>query len=298
MGHGLNVEHPVHLGILEMGRLLDSVSGGQMTMKVYANGQLGSERELMELIQIGSLDITKVSAGTLENFVPEFKVLTLPYLFADSLHLDAVLQGEIGEELLAKAEDYRMKGLCFYDAGRRSFYSKDKPIMDPTDLSGLKVRVMNSQSAIDMVSALGGSPTPVSYGELYTALDQGIVDAAENNPPSFYTSRHYEICKYYALDEHTATPDVVLISTETWARLNEEEKAWVKYAAETSVKLQKEVWAASVKESLAAVQAAGVEVVYPEKRPFQEKVGVLFDAFRSSPEIYEIIERIQNTQGE
>ena len=248
----------------------------------------------MELIQIGSLDITKVSAGTLENFVPEFKVLTLPYLFADSLHLDAVLQGPIGEELLAKAEDYRMKGLCFYDAGRRSFYSKDKPIMNPKDLAGLKVRVMNSQSAIDMVSALGGSPTPVSYGELYTALDQGIVDAAENNPPSFYTSRHYEICKNYALDEHTATPDVVLISTVTWAGLNDEEKAWVKYAAEGSVKLQKEVWAASVKESLEAVQAAGVEVLFPEKEPFQERVAGLFDAFRESPEIYKIIQRIQS----
>jgi TRAP-type C4-dicarboxylate transport system substrate-binding protein len=204
-----------------------------------------------------------------------------------------VLNGPIGEELLEKAVKYRMKGLCFYDAGRRSFYSKEKPIMDPRDLSGLKVRVMNSQSAIDMVRALGGSPTPVSYGELYTALDQGIVDAAENNPPSFYTSRHYEICKYYALDEHTATPDVVLISTVTWNNLDEQEREWVKYAAEASVKLQKEVWAASVKESLAAVQAAGVEVVYPEKGPFQERVSVLFDAFRDSPEIYEIIERIQ-----
>jgi tripartite ATP-independent transporter DctP family solute receptor len=293
MGHALNVEHPVHLGIVEMGRLLDSISRGQMTMKIYANGQLGSERELMELIQIGSLDITKVSAGALENFVPEFKVLTLPYLFVDSLHLNTVLNGPIGEELLEKAVKYRMKGLCFYDAGRRSFYSKEKPIMDPRDLSGLKVRVMNSQSAIDMVRALGGSPTPVSYGELYTALDQGIVDAAENNPPSFYTSRHYEICKYYALDEHTATPDVVLISTVTWNNLDEQEREWVKYAAEASVKLQKEVWAASVKESLAAVQAAGVEVVYPEKGPFQERVSVLFDAFRDSPEIYEIIERIQ-----
>ncbi|UXX79090.1 TRAP transporter substrate-binding protein [Reichenbachiella carrageenanivorans] len=293
LAHGLNESHPVHLGILEMARLLHEISDGQMSMDVYANGQLGQERDLMELLQIGSLDMTKVSAGAIENFVPEFKVLTLPYLFTDSTHTWNVLQGPIGKSLLAKGEKYWLRGLCFYDAGSRSFYSKEAPIETPDDLAGLKVRVMNSQSAFNMVRALGGSPTPVSFGELYTALQQGVVDAAENNPPSFYTSRHYEICKHYAIDEHTTLPDVLIASTYLWSSLNEQQRSWLQEAADRSVDFQKQAWAASVKESLFEVQKAGVKVYYPSKAPFQEKVKGLYDEFKDDPVLYELIEKIQ-----
>lgn len=293
LAHSLNESHPVHLGLIEMGRLLSEISGGQMTMDIYANGQLGQERDLMELLQIGSLDMTKVSAGSMENFVPEFKVLTLPYLFADSTHTWNVLQGEIGKNLLSKGEQYRLRGLCFYDAGSRSFYSKEAPINSPKDLEGLKVRVMNSQSAFNMVNALGGSPTPVSFGELYTALQQGVVDAAENNAPSFYTSRHYEICKHYSIDQHTTVPDVLIVSTYLWDKLNEQERKWLQQAADQSVEYQKQVWASSVQESLAAVQKAGVKIYHPEKGPFQEKVAKLYDEFKSQPEMYQLIQDIQ-----
>ena len=295
LAHGLNESHPVHLGIVEMAKILARISSGKMTIDIYANGQLGQERELLELLQIGSLDMTKVSAGALENFVPEFKVLTLPYLFRDSTHEANVLHGEIGRKLLAKGEEYWLRGLCFYDAGSRSFYSKNAPIRVPDDLSGLKVRVMNSQSAFDMVAALGGSPTPVSYGELYTALQQGIVDAAENNPPSFYTSRHYEICKYYSIDKHTTIPDVLLVSTYLWKSLTDEEQVWLQQAADESVLYQKIVWAESVKKSLEEVKKAGVEVIYPDKTPFQEKVSGLYDQYRSDPVLYGLIEDIKNT---
>ncbi|MDW3212008.1 MAG: TRAP transporter substrate-binding protein [Reichenbachiella sp.] len=293
LAHGLNESHPVHVGLMEMGRLLSEISGGQMTMDIYANGQLGQERDLMELLQIGSLDMTKVSAGSMENFVPEFKVLTLPYLFSDSTHTWNVLQGEIGENLLSKGDQYRLRGLCFYDAGSRSFYSKEAPINSPKNLEGLKVRVMNSQSAFNMVNALGGSPTPVSFGELYTALQQGVVDAAENNAPSFYTSRHYEICKHYSIDQHTTVPDVLIVSTYLWDKLNEQERKWLQQAADQSVEYQKQVWASSVQESLAAVQKAGVKIYHPEKGPFQEKVAKLYDEFKSQPEMYQLIQDIQ-----
>ncbi len=295
LAHGLNEVHPVHLGMVEMAKKLNEISGGKMTIELYANGQLGAERELLELLQIGSLDMTKVSAGILENFVPEMKVLTLPYIFRDSAHAWSVLQGPIGHELLQKGDKYWLRGLCFYDAGSRSFYSKDKPIQSPDDLKGLKVRVMNSQSAVDMVSALGGSPTPVSFGELYTALQQGVVDAAENNAPSFYTSRHYEICKYYSIDEHSTIPDVLIVSTYLWEKLSNQERKWLQEAADQSVNYQKEVWAASVKESLEMVQAAGVTILHPEKAPFQNKVNYLYDAYKSNPEIYSLIKEIQNT---
>lgn len=293
VAHALPDSHPVHKGIVEMARILKEVSDGKMRMDIYSNGQLGKERELMELLQIGSLDMTKVSAGVLENFVPSFKVLTLPYLFKDSTHMSKVLQGEIGKRLLTDAEAYKLKGVCFYDAGSRSFYSKEKAIRSPEDLAGLKIRVMNSQSAFDMVNALGGSPTPVSFGELYTALEQGIVDAAENNPPSFYTSRHYEICKYYSIDEHTSVPDVLLISTFLWERLDGQQQAWLQEAADRSVPFQKQVWYESVKTFLDEVQRSGVEVIYPDKSPFEGKVMGLYQKFDDQPQLKSLISEIK-----
>lgn len=295
LAHSLNEQHPVHKGITEMARILEEISDGQMVMDIYANGQLGQERDLLELLQIGSLDMTKVSAGALENFVPEIKVLGLPYIFRDSAHTWSVLQGPIGKKLLSKGEDYRLRGLCFYDAGSRSFYSKDQPINSPDDLNGKKIRVMNSQSAFNMVNALGGSPTPVSFGELYTALQQGVVDGAENNPPSFFTSRHYEVCKYYAIDEHTTLPDVLIVSTYLWDKLSKQEKKWLQKAADLSLEYQKKVWMASVNESLSKVKAAGVEVIYPDKAPFQAKVTNLYAAFNDSPELSKLIKEIQKT---
>lgn len=292
LAHELNETHPVHIGMIEMARLLDEISQGQLTMDIYANGQLGKERDLLELLQIGSLDMTKVSAGALENFVPEIKVLTLPYLFRDSAHTSQVLQGPIGKKLLMKGSNYRLRGLCFFDAGSRSFYSKEAPVLSPSDLAGLKIRVMNSQSAFDMINTLGGTPTPVSFGELYTALQQGVVDAAENNPPSFYTSRHYEICKHYSIDEHTTVPDVLIVSTYLWNSLNDQEKSWLQEAADRAVHYQKQVWAASVAESLEKVKAAGVTIYYPDKASFQATVAPLYEQYKTDPELFQLIQEI------
>lgn len=293
LAHGLDVSHPVHAGMEHMARLLEEKSGGALTIRIYPSGQLGNERECLELLQIGSLTMTKVSSGVLENFVPDFQVLGLPYLFRDKEHLFDVLGGKIGEELLAKGEEYRFRGLCFYDAGYRSFYTKDRPIYEPADLKGLKIRVMKSVTAVNMVDQLGGSPTPVSWGELYTALQQGVVDGAENNPPSFYSSRHYEVCKYYTLDEHTSLPDVLLVSLDWWEGLTDQEKTWLKEAALESVPYQKKVWEESERESLEAVQAAGVEIIRPEKEVFSDKVEPLYEAYRDQPEQYELIQRIK-----
>ena len=160
----------------------------------------------------------------------------------------------------------------YYDSGSRSFYTIDKSLVGPDDLDGLKIRVMESQTAIDMVKSLGGSPTPISWGELYTALQQGVVDGAENNPPSFYLSRHYEVCKYYVLDEHTTVPDVVLMSTHLWNSLSSQEQDWIQKAIDLSVIEQRRLWLESERESLEAVQAAGVQVSYPDKTLFSETV--------------------------
>ncbi|MFY0598335.1 MAG: TRAP transporter substrate-binding protein [Cyclobacteriaceae bacterium] len=293
LAHGLDVNHPVHAGMVNLSERLEEKSKGALRIEIYPSGQLGGERELLELLQIGSLAMTKVSSGVLENFVPSFEVLGLPYLFEDKKHLFGVLRGEIGEDLLSKGEKYRFRGLCFYDAGYRSFYTKERPVYQPSDLEGLKVRVMKSVTAVNMVSELGGSPTPVSWGELYTALQQGVVDGAENNPPSFYSSRHYEVCKYYTLDEHTSLPDVLLISLEWWNGLSKEEQGWLKSAANESVDFQMKVWEKSEKECLEAVEKAGVEIIRPEKSIFSDKVQPLYDAYADDKVKYELIQRIK-----
>ena len=295
LAHGLDISHPVHKAMVFMGEELERNSEGALKLEIYPSQQLGSERQCLELLQIGSLGMTKVSAAVMENFSPNMKVLGLPFIFKGKEHSFRVLDGKIGQELLDGGQKYWLKGLGYYDAGSRSFYTKEKPVNTPDDLKGLKIRVMESVTAMNMVNNLGGSPTPISFGELYTSLQQGVVDGAENNPPSFYLSRHYEVCKYYALDEHTTIPDVLIISTHLWNSLSEEEQKWVKNASDASVKRQRELWSASEEEALAAVQKAGVTVVRPDKSLFQEKVKSMYDYYKDNEEIYSLINRIQET---
>ncbi|QDH80315.1 TRAP transporter substrate-binding protein [Echinicola soli] len=295
LGHGLDTKHPVHEAMLYMAERLDEKSNGKLTMKVYPNAQLGNERELVELLQIGSLGMTKVSSAVMESFAPKIQVLSQPYLFKDSEHRERVLNGEIGKMLLNEGTQFWLKGLCFYDAGSRSFYTKDKPVESPEDLIGKKIRVMESNTAINMVNSFGGSPTPVSWGELYTALQQGIVDGAENNPPSVISSRHYEICKFYSLDEHTAVPDMLIVSTKVWDGLTEQEQNWLQEAADESATFQYKIWAEAEEESMRILEAEGVTITRPDKEPFRKAVEPMYEQIKQTqPEMYEIIEKIRN----
>ena len=221
------------------------------------------------------------------------KTICLPYLFRDEAHRFKVLEGDIGKELLLDGEQYWLRGLTYYDAGSRSFYTKERPINTPDDLVGLKIRTLESTTQVQMVNALGGSATPISWGELYTALQQGVVDGAENNPPSFYTSRHYEVCKYYVLDEHTGIPDVLLISTIIWKTLSAQEQQWLTEAAWESAEHQKILWKEASEVALRAVQEAGVEVIYPDKTLFAEKVAPIYESYRTDSTIYALIQRIR-----
>ena len=296
LAHGLDVNHSVHLAMVQMGVYLDSLSNGKMQIEIYPNQQLGTQRQSLELLQLGSLDMTKVSVGVLENFAPKMKVLGLPFVFRDREHSFQVLDGPIGQELLDEGEKYWLKGLGYYDAGSRSFYTKERPVKRPEDLKGLKIRVMESITAMEMVRGLGGSPTPISWGELYTSLQQGVVDGAENNPPSFYLSKHYEVCKYYSLDEHTVLPDVILVGTNTWNKLNEQEQKWLKHAVDLSVIYQRRLWAISEKEALDAVTEAGVEIIRPDKKLFAEKLAANLEQYQNDPEFYRLIKEIQETK--
>lgn len=296
LAHGLPTDHPVHKAMEFMADRCKEISDGKLQIKVYAGGQLGSEQQCVELLQIGSLAITKVSAAVMESFTDDYKVLGLPYIFRDEAHAFKVLDGEIGKELLLSTENKWIRGLCFYDAGSRSFYTINKPIITPDDLKGMKIRVMKSKTAMDMVQLLGGSPTPISWGELYTALQSGVVDGAENNPPSFYTSHHYEVCKHYSLDEHTSVPDVLIISQHVWNDLTEQEKEWLQQAANESVPVERKLWAESVKHSLEEVEKAGVTIYRPDKKPYREKVKDVYESYRDQEVIYSYIKRIQAVQ--
>ena len=293
IGHGLDQTHPVHLAMEFLAERVAEKSSGKIQISVYPSQQLGTERECLELLQIGSLGMTKVSSSVLEGFVPIYKVFSLPFVFDNEEHKFKVFESELGRKLLQSTEKYWLRGLCFYDAGSRSFYTKVNPVLSPSDLRGLKIRTQESATSVKMVNALGGSATPIAWGELYTALQQGVVDGAENNPPSFYTSRHYEVCKYYSLDEHTSVPDVLLVSTIIWDDLTEQEKIWIQEAADESYEHEKELWQASTKEALEKVQEAGVKIYYPDKKPFQEKVEDLIEEFKSEPEVYNLIREIK-----
>ena len=293
LAHGLSEDHAVHKGMVDFANRVKTKSQGTLEVKIYPNGQLGSESQCLELLQIGSLGITKVSAAVMESFAPKYKVVGIPYLFRDDQHRYAVYDGKIGQEVLDSGQDYWLKGLCFYDAGSRSFYTTKKPIRTADDLVGMKIRVMKSITANKMISEMGGSPVPIAWGELYTALQQGVVDGAENNPPSFHLSRHYETCKYFTLDEHTSIPDVMVMSTKVWGRLDGDQKRIITQAAQESVLIQRKYWKASEEESLEVVRAAGIEIIEPDLKSFQEATKEVISEFMEVDELRPLIDQIK-----
>ncbi|MYM62803.1 TRAP transporter substrate-binding protein [Pseudomaricurvus sp. HS19] len=295
LAHGLDQNHPTHKAMVYMAKRLEEISDGHLQMDIYPGGQLGEERELIELLQIGSLAMTKASASPMEGFVPDFKLFSLPYVFRDHDHFWRALESKTGRDLLSSGEAVRLRGLAYYDAGSRSFYTIDKPIQTPEDLSGLKIRVQQSITSVAMINTLGGSGTPVDWGELYTALQQGVVDGAENNPPSFYLSKHYEVARYLSLDEHTYVPDILLISRPIWNRLSPQQQGWLQQAAEESSHYQRKLWQEETERALQQLTADGVTIVHPDKAAFRHKVqpmlaeydgtsvGAMIQAIRSLP---------------
>jgi tripartite ATP-independent transporter DctP family solute receptor len=297
LAHGLDPTHPVHKAMEFMAEKVKEKSNGKMQIDIYPSQQLGTERQCVELLQIGSLGMTKISASVMENFSPLYTVFSLPYVFRDEKHAFDVLDSEIGKRILLSSEKYLLRGLCYYDAGSRSFYTINKPIYTPKDLDGLKIRTQESQTSVKLVNALGGSATPIAWGELYTALQQGVVDGAENNPPSFYLSKHYEVCKYYSLDEHTSVPDVLIISTKIWNSLSKEEQKWLQEAVDESTIYQRKIWKEASQHALEEVQKAGVKVIHPDKKPFEEKIQSMYEEYKSKPQIYNLLQEIKRFES-
>lgn len=292
LAHGLPPAHSVHLGLVRMQEELKELSGGKMDIDIYPSGQLGAEVQVIQLLQIGSLDITKVSSAALEGFVDEFKVFGIPYIIRSREHLESVLQGEVGEEILDTTTPYLFKGIGYFDAGTRGFYTVNRPIHTPEDLKGLKIRVQKSPIAVEMMQTYQGSATPIDYGELYTALQSNVVDGAENNTPSVTTAYHHEVVKYYTDNQHTMCPDVIIISTHTWDKLSQQEREWVKEAADRAYNYQTKLWREQELESIEVMKASGVEVITPDKQLFIDASQPMIERYREDPTFSELINKI------
>jgi tripartite ATP-independent transporter DctP family solute receptor len=282
LAHALDQQHPVHAAMEMMAKRVGELSNGSVTIQVFPNGQLGSEPETIEQLQRGAVAIVKTSAAAMEGFVPDMAVFGLPYLFRDDEHYWNVLNGPLGRQLLAAGESAGMHGLCYYDSGSRSFYTVGSPILKPSDVKERKIRVLPSKMARDLIATLGGGPTPIPWGELYTALQQSMVDGAENNPPSYLSSRHYEVAKHFSLDEHTRIPDVVIFSQRIWDGLTPQARAWISQAAAESVEFQRKLWIEKTAEALETVEKAGVKIYRPDKQLFVDATAPMLKEFEGT----------------
>lgn len=297
LAHGLPPTHSVHLGLVYMGERLKELSGGKMLLDIYSSAQLGAENQCIELLQIGSLDITKVSSAALEGFVDPFKVFGIPYIFRSREQYFAVMDGPVGKKMLTLTEPFWFRGLTYFDAGARSFYTINKPIRTPEDLNGLKIRVQRSPISVEMMRTFGGSATPVDWGELYTALQSNVVDGAENNTPSITTAFHHEVVKYFSVNEHTMCPDVIIISQKTWEKLSDQERTWLQQAADEASIYQRKLWSEQEKQSLEEMKEKGMEIIYPDKQPFIDAATPMIERYKKDPVFHDFIEQIENTHA-
>jgi len=278
IAHSLPTDHPVHLGIAHFSERLEALSGGKITCIVFPNGQLGSETEYLEKLQTGSLDVAKTSAAPVASFVPRMKVFSTPYLFRDEEHYWNVLDGELGRELLDKLSDRGegkpsgFRGLCFFDAGSRNFYSVE-PIITPADLKGKIIRVMQDPVAIAMMQKFKAIPNPMAGGEIYGALQRGNINGAENNPPTFVAQAHYEVCKHFTFDHHSRIPDILQISSQLWDSLSDQEKEWFNSAARDASIYQRKLWAEKTQKAIEVMKQKGVTIHNPKVSDFEATIN-------------------------
>lgn len=289
--------YPTVEAVKYMGQLLEERTDGRLGVEVFHSAQLGEEKDTIEQTQFGVIDLNRVSLGPFNNIIEETKVPSLPYIFRSVEHMHRVMDGPIGEDILAAFEAHNLVGLAFYDGGSRSFYNSQKPIHSMEDLAGLKFRVMQSDLFVDMVDAVGANATPMPYGEVYSSIQTGVIDGAENNWPSFESSGHFEVAGYYTLDQHLIVPEVLVMAKSSWDKLSAEDQAAVKQAAKDSVPHMRELWQAREKASEAKVRAAGVQIIEDiDKTPFIEAMVPVYEKYVTTDKLKDLVARIQATE--
>jgi tripartite ATP-independent transporter DctP family solute receptor len=286
--------YPTVAAVQKMGEMLKERSGGRICVDVFHSAQLGEEKDTIEQTKFGVIDLNRVSMGPFNNEIEETKVVSLPFIFRSVDHMHKVMDGDIGAEIAAAFEPHGFIALAFYDGGSRSFYNSKKPIKSIEDLAGMKVRVMQSDVFVDMMTALGANATPMPYGEVYSGIQTGVIDGAENNWPSFESSGHYEVAGYYTLNEHLIVPEVLVMSKVSWDKLSPEDQELLRAAAKESMPINRELWAAREKESEDKVRAAGVEIIDDiDKTPFIEAMVPVYEKHASTPKLKDLVTRIQ-----
>lgn len=288
--------YPTVEAVKYFGELIEERTDGRYTVEVFHSAQLGQEADTIEQVRAGVIDLNRVSMGPFNGLVPETQVPSLPYIFRSPEHMRKVMLGPIGEEIGAGFEQHGLVVLTYYDGGARSFYNSEQPIEDVEDIEGMKLRVMQSDIFVDMVAALGGTATPMPYGEVYSAIQTGVVDGAENNFPSYDTAGHFEVAPYYSLDEHLIVPEVFVMSKNAWDKLTPEDQEIFKQAARESAERQFELWDAQVEASRAKVEEAGSKINTPPKEPFIEAMAPVYEKYVTDPKLQDLVARIQATE--
>ena len=292
LAHNLAEDHAVHIAMTQWAEALAEASNYSITINIIPNGQLGSEADCVSQIQAGQLEMTKVSAGTLANFAPAWNCVSVPYVFRDKDHLYNVMNGQIGQDLYNLTAKDGFIGLAWLESGTRCFYTANKAVRTPADLKGLKIRTMDSQMAIDMMNAFGGSATVMGYSDIYTGMQQGVIDGAENNITALRD--HADVTKYYCYDEHTMIPDVIVISAKVWNDMSDNQKKIMLDTAGDMVKNYRALWAKFEEDVKAQVEGKVEYVTDVDKPAFQTAVAPLYEKLKTSePETYSFVERIQ-----
>jgi tripartite ATP-independent transporter DctP family solute receptor len=279
-----------------MGERLKALTGGKHSIKVFNNSALGNEKDTIEQTKIGALAMTRVNIAPMNNICAETQVPTMPFLFRSKQHMRAVLDGPIGEEILASCAPQGFIGLAYYDSGARSLYTAKKPVRTLADAKGMKVRVQQSDLWVSLLEAMGANATPMPFGEVYTALKTGLVDAAENNYPSYESSRHFEVAKYYSVTEHSMAPEMLLFSKRTWDTLTPDDQKALRQAAKESVPYMRKLWDEREEKSLATVKAGGAEIIQVDKASFQNAMKPVYDKFITDAKLKGLVKRIQDTK--
>ncbi|QDL91535.1 TRAP transporter substrate-binding protein [Paroceanicella profunda] len=290
-------DYPVSLGMDKFGELLDERTEGRITARTYHSGILGDQPDAIEQVRLGGIDFAVFNLGPMGPIVEATNVVSLPFIFKDLDHMHRVMDGPIGEEISAAMEQEGLVALAWYDSGSRSFYNTKHPILEPQDLTGMKMRVMNNELFVGMVEALGGNATPMAFGEVYQSLKTGVVDGAENNWPSYESTNHYEVAGYYSATNHLIIPECLCINADLYNGLSAEDQEIVKQAARESATLQRQLWAERSAESQKKVEAAGVKFnEVTDKAAFQKAMEPVYARFlEEHPSLETLIDEIKAT---
>jgi tripartite ATP-independent transporter DctP family solute receptor len=291
--------YPTVVAVENLGKKLEAATNGRISVQMYPSMQLGGEKEAVEQAQIGAIAFARVSVGALGPVIDDLNVFNLPYVFRNTTHMQHVIDGPIGQELLEKVTNSGkgLIGLCWMDAGARNFYNTKKPIKTMADLKGMKVRVMGNPMFVEMANSMGGNGVAMGYDQVFSALQTGVVDGAENNPPSFVFDNHYQVAKFYTVDEHLIVPEMLVFSKKAWDAMSKEDQALLMKFSKEAQQEERKLWEVYEQQAMDKAKAAGIQIIQvsdADKKAFQDAVKPVWDKY--GPKYEATVKRIQDVK--